>query len=112
MNLDPKVKLIIKSSNLLGEGPLWHQNHQALYWVDIVACQLHRLKDGDHQLWQFDKKISAVVETVSGGLVIALADGVANYDLETEQVSYICKLDEDLENNRTNDAKVAPNGDF
>ncbi|MBL4784392.1 MAG: SMP-30/gluconolactonase/LRE family protein [Cohaesibacteraceae bacterium] len=112
MNLKPLIKSLLNSSNVLGEGPLWHVDQQALYWVDIVACELHKFENQRHQIWQFDKKISAVVETVTGGLALAISDGVALFNPVSGQLDYICKLDEDLPNNRTNDAKVDPLGKF
>ncbi len=113
MNNQPKFKINnFQVSNLLGEGPMWSEQQQALYWVDIIGCQLHCLQAGIHQFWQFDKKISAVVESEQGKLLLALANGVAYFDLNSRQLGYLCKLDEDLPSNRTNDAKVSPLGDF
>lgn len=112
VNPKPTIKSLLNSNNVLGEGPLWHVHHQALYWVDIVACELHSFENQRHQIWQFDRKISAVVATVTGGLALAISDGVALFNPVTGQLDYICKLDEDLPNNRTNDAKVDPLGNF
>ena len=41
----------------LGEGALWSQRGQALYWVDILGRQLHRLSPatGARASWRFEQ---------------------------------------------------------
>ena len=52
----------------LGEGTLWSMREQALYWVDILGCMLHRFDPatGRTASWTFDEEISAVAERASG----------------------------------------------
>lgn len=110
------VTSLLESNNLLGEGPLWSEQHRALYWVDIIQCQLHCLQTGNstqaHQVWSFDKKISAVTETQSSKLLLAMEDGVAVFNKDSSYLHYLCKLDTDKPHNRTNDAKCDPQGRF
>src|SRR3982750_1922619 len=67
----------------LGEGTVWSAAEQALYWVDILACRLHRYRPADRQqsTWQFDETISAVCERPDGpGLIGTLRHGFALFD--------------------------------
>src|SRR5690606_37037163 len=67
----------------LGEGVLWSAREQALYWVDILACRLHRLQPttGDRQSWLFAEEISALAErATAAGLIVTLRRGFALFD--------------------------------
>ena len=67
----------------LGEGLLWSEREQALYWVDILSRHLHRWDpaSGAHQRWVFAEEISALAERASGpGLIVTLRRGFALFD--------------------------------
>ncbi len=36
------ARCVVPAAASLGEGTLWSQREQALYWVDILGCALHR----------------------------------------------------------------------
>ena len=40
--MTPHAELILDAKNGVGESPVWRADEQALYWVDIPACQLWR----------------------------------------------------------------------
>jgi D-xylonolactonase len=48
----PRPEMVADTRCEVGEGPLWHPNEQAVYWVDIVAGQLfrHDPATGRHEL--------------------------------------------------------------
>ncbi|MDI2119944.1 SMP-30/gluconolactonase/LRE family protein, partial [Klebsiella pneumoniae] len=39
----------------LPECPTWSEAEQALYWADIMECEIHRydIRSGEHQVLQF-----------------------------------------------------------
>ncbi|MDQ2710633.1 MAG: SMP-30/gluconolactonase/LRE family protein [Acidobacteriota bacterium] len=48
-----------------GEGPVWHEGEQALYWTDINRFLIHRF-DGRHgsvKSWFFDEPVTALALT-------------------------------------------------
>ncbi|WP_421852803.1 SMP-30/gluconolactonase/LRE family protein [Marinomonas sp.] len=98
----------------LAEGPFWSQSEQALYWVDIPACQVWRWHQAsnDYQHWTLPKKVSAVFTTQSARLLVTMADGVAYLDRATGELEYLCELDTDIPGNRSNDAKCDPKGNL
>lgn len=46
----------------LPECPTWSEAEQALYWADIMECEIHRydIRSGEHQVLQFQRR-SAVL---------------------------------------------------
>jgi sugar lactone lactonase YvrE len=41
-SVDPGVRVAIATPSSLAEGPMWVAKEQALWYVDIPACRLHR----------------------------------------------------------------------
>lgn len=108
------MKQISTQRHQLAEGPFWSQSEQALYWVDIPACQVWRWhqESNDYQHWTLPKKVSAVFTTQSERLLVTMADGVAYLDRATGELDYLCELDTDIPGNRSNDAKCDPKGNL
>ncbi|MCZ2723675.1 SMP-30/gluconolactonase/LRE family protein [Marinomonas sp. 15G1-11] len=106
------VTQISQQRHHLAEGPFWSDAEQSLYWVDIPACQVWcwNQTTGQYTHWTLPQKVSAVFTTQSNRLLVTLADGVAYLDKETGVLAYLCKLDEDIPGNRSNDAKCDANG--
>ena len=47
-----QIEVVADYGDLCGEGPLWHQREQALYWTDITGKRLYRwtYRDSKHQI--------------------------------------------------------------
>jgi len=91
---------------LLGEGPLWLPDEQALWSVDIKSGRLHRFYPASRRGETFATggKPSFVVPTLDGGLLVG--SGNALHRLEDGRLSApLATLDEPA-HNRTNDATV------
>jgi sugar lactone lactonase YvrE len=98
----------------VGEGAIWDAEEQVLYWVDIL----------NHQLYIYDPKtrrnrtietcqaVGTVVPRASGGLMVALHNGFASVDLETEKITPFGDPERDIPANRFNDGKCDPAGRF
>jgi xylono-1,5-lactonase len=99
---------------LLGEGPLWSEKDQALYWVDILGHKLHRYSShAGQRTWDFDQEISAIAErTAAPGLVITQRHGFAFFDPATGGVQQAVQVEPELPGNRFNDGKVDRLGRF
>ena len=101
----------------LGEGTLWSQREQALYWVDILERRLYRLDPATdaRTSWQFDEEISAVSERASApGLIVTLRRGFAFFDPAAPDThpKYLHQPELELTANRFNDGKCDPQGRF
>ena len=79
---------LIHSQNQLGEGPLWHAQEQALYWVDIHQKRVERytLADGTRRTTQFETAVTALGLREAGGFVVSTADGLGFWDGASDQV--------------------------
>ena len=101
----------------LGEGAVWSPREEALYWVDILGCQLHRWRpaDGARSTWKFEEEISALAERASGpGLIITLRRGFALFDPAQPDTAptYLHQPEPALPGNRFNDGKCDARGRF
>jgi xylono-1,5-lactonase len=99
---------------LLGEGPLWSEKEQALYWVDILGHKLHRysMQTGQRS-WDFDQEISAIAERENAtGLVITQRHGFAFFDPHTGKLEQAVQVEPEFPGNRFNDGKVDRMGRF
>ncbi len=102
----------------LGEGVMWSPGEQALYWVDILGRQLHRLHptSGARTSWLFDEEISAIAEVADrpGRLVITLRRGFAEFDTRRPGAvaQYRHQPAEEPPGNRFNDGKCDAAGHF
>lgn len=69
--------LVLDARARLGECPLWSVSEQALYWVDISACTIHRFspQEGEDEQWPVPCEPGCIGLAAAGGLVAALRDG-------------------------------------
>lgn len=102
----------------LGEGPVWVDKENALYWVDIKECMIHRLlwPSAKRRSWKTDCQIGALHPTSEGRFIGAFADGIrfVHLDAGSEYAKTTLIIDPEAEftGNRFNDGKIGPNGDF
>lgn len=109
-----KAELVLDVKSTLGEGPHWDDQKQILYWVDIVEKKVHLydpMKDQNRTL-EFPEPIGAVVPKGSNQLILAMKNGIHEYDLETEDLRKIVDPEESITDNRFNDGKCDPSGSF
>lgn len=97
----------------LGEGPCWHETEQVLYWIDIYGKSLHRFDPttGEDQRWDVGEMIGTVAPRSQGGLLVALENGLADFDPVRGELKHWDPLDEH-QDTRFNDGKCDPRGRF
>lgn len=98
---------------ILGEGPLWSERLNAVFWVDILGQRLHRLSlsDGSVTRWDMPEPICWVIERADHpGFVAGFASGFAELDLDPLTIRPIVDPEPGLTTNRMNDAKADPHG--
>lgn len=109
------AKLILNAAATLAEGPVWDHRRQHLIWVDIEKSQVHLYDpaSGADICHQLDLMVGAAVPMeTEGKLLLALADGLAIFDLSQQRLSYIAQTERELPGNRFNDGKCDPAGRF
>jgi sugar lactone lactonase YvrE len=109
-----QAELALRADAIVGESPVWSVHEKVLYWVDISRGLIHRFnpETGNDEIFKVPQPVSALALRERGGLVLALRDGFAFFDLETEKLEMINDPEADLPDNRFNDAKCDPQGRF
>jgi sugar lactone lactonase YvrE len=102
------------SPSELGESPFWHPREQMLYWVDIDGKKIRRCNVfmGTVENWAMPSNPGCIAPARSGGLVIALRDGVYRAASWGGELRQIAKADHDTATTRFNDGKADPLGRF
>lgn len=109
-----KAELLIESEYLLGEGPVWDADNNCLYWVNILAGDIHRLSvtTGERTTFNVGQLVGAVVLREKGGLVAAMHHGFYFVDFDNRTFQFITNPEAHLPNNRFNDGKCDAAGRF
>ncbi len=96
----------------LGEGLLWSDREDAIYWTDILGRKLWRLAlaDGDITGWDFPEMIGWIVEREGGGYIAGLQSGFHRLGLDPFGLEAIADPEPEHPGNRLNDAKVDSRG--
>jgi L-arabinonolactonase len=98
----------------VGEGAIWSDSEQLLYWVDIPAgllCCFNPLS-GENRVWEMGRPIGCLALRQSGGVVVALTDGFFTFDIDTDELSLIADTEAEISTNRFNDGSVDARGRF
>lgn len=112
--MSSKIKVVVDIRAQVGEGPIWDENTKTLFWVDIMSSMVYcyNPRTGTNQEYSIGQHVGTVVPRTSGGLLLALQNGFAAYDLISQQLTLITDPEADLPNNRFNDGKCDPAGRF
>lgn len=96
--------------NELGEGPVWDQKTNCLIWCDIIGQTLF-IGDGQTGLIKtvgFGEPVSAAFLTDTDQLLVAGASGLYSLYPEIGGYELVMPIEQDKENTRANDSRVAP----
>ena len=98
----------------LGESPLWHPQEKLLYWVDIPGRRLHRYDPAlvQHEHWALDTEPGSIAPLLGGGLLVAMRDGLWQFDPRTGECRPLAKAPYDGATERFNDGKADAQGRF
>ncbi|MFM7009394.1 MAG: SMP-30/gluconolactonase/LRE family protein [Betaproteobacteria bacterium] len=112
--MQPRIEIVADLKNALGEGPIWDQATQRIYWLDGVAGRIFRCKpDGSEvRTWEVPCRIGSMALRENGGAIVALASGLHLLDFETGGLDFVADPESDLEDNCLNDGKVDREGRF
>jgi xylono-1,5-lactonase len=96
----------------LGEGPFWSGRQNALFWVDILGHDLHRLsvETGAITSWKMPDVIGWAIERTNGDMVAGIGRGIYTLQLDPFVLSPFADLETHIPGNRVNDAKADASG--
>lgn len=80
------VRCVVDAGNHIGESPVWSPLEQVLWWIN---CEPHPAIfrwnpiSGERRTWSMPTRVGALALKAGGGLLVALADGVYDFDPES-----------------------------
>ena len=96
----------------LGEGPVWVERDEALWFTDIKRRKVHRYdpaSDG-RQSWDTPEQVGFVLPASDGSFVAGLQSGLHRFDSASGAFSLIAEVEPQRPGNRLNDGVVDPAG--
>ena len=107
------VRCIADVGANVGEGPVWVERDQALYWVDNKGRRVFRLGEGG-KLESFDMplQVCCIAPRRSGAFIAGTDQGIAAIDFDGDRIDIIADPEESLPGNRFNDGKTDSQGRF
>ena len=105
-------RTVVSQPDQLGESPFWHPDERMLYWVDIPGRQVRRVQEigGAVDSWAMPQEPGCIAPARSGGLVIALRDGIYRARRWGGPLELIARFNHDVTTTRCNDGKADPLG--
>lgn len=112
--------LLLDSGCELGEGILWCERRQRLYWVDILAGKLWRYDPAHRQAhtWMLPQPLACIGLGEDGRLLLGLAKGLyaadvdAHADASTLPLRKLADVEADDPMTRVNDGRADRSGGF
>lgn len=107
------ARLVLASTDIVGESIIWVATEQALYWVDIVGSLIHRFvpERGEHQVWPTPEYPTSIGLRKAGGFIVGLRRRVVLWSPGGSFESFAVP-EPDLPGNRLNEGAVAPDGSY
>lgn len=98
--------------SMFGEGPLWDDENQCLFWVDNAEniIRAYYPKTNQDRSYQLQKSPMSLVKYSKDELIVIMKDGFYLYNLKQETLKELLKPEELNEKLLLNDAKCDPQG--
>ncbi len=111
MTANPEPRCVWPVAATLGEGPLWSEPEQALWFVDIKQNHIHRFDpaSGAKQTWDTPQSPGFIVPDGSA-FIVGLQSGLHLFTPETGAFALLYPVDADKPGNRLNDGARDPSG--
>ena len=104
-----QVRLACATQSVLGEGPVYLADEDAVYWVDIKGAAVHRLglAGETHDTWSMPEVLGWIIpRQAAAGFIAGFKSGFARLTLEPLSIEPIGSPESHLPDNRLNDAAV------
>ncbi len=97
---------------MLGEGPFWSADEQAVWFVDIKGRAIHRYHEpsGQTRSWSAPSDPGFIFPAQDGSLVCGLKTGLHRFDPKTGEFTLLERIEPHAPHNRLNDGYVDPDG--
>lgn len=110
----PSYEIISEKTEVLGEGPTWDSKLKRLYWIDIKGMKYSFLDDGGNhkKTIKTSGMISSIVPSKSGKMYATMGHGYYRIDINNGTEELLGEVEREFPNNRFNDGKVDPFGNY
>ncbi len=106
-----KPELVVSSGCTIGEGPVWDERTEKLYFIDILGRKLFCWNGREIEgTITFDQSLGFAVLRESGGVVAGLQTGFYFADFDGSSARQVADPEPGREDGRFNDGKVDPAG--
>ena len=109
-----EVRCVVEEAFGLSESPRWHDNEQALYWVDTYRPSIERLDPatGARRTFAMPERIGCFSFCGDGRVIAGMQSGIAFVELESGTMESLFDLEPDHSQSRFNDGRCDPRGRF
>jgi len=109
-----QIKVAVASHSQIGEGAIWDERDNRLWWVDITAGLIHVYDPArdTNTTYEFGEMVGSISLREAGGLVVAARSGFWFFDPETGARQHIHDPEPDRPDNRFNDGATDYQGRF
>ncbi|HJW10457.1 MAG TPA: SMP-30/gluconolactonase/LRE family protein, partial [Albitalea sp.] len=110
-----RAQLQVDARNALGEGVLWCERTQRVFWTDIMASTLwcHHPATGTTRQWALPERLGSFAFTPDENrLLLGLAKQLAFFDLASGELDTVCRVEPELPTTRVNDGRCDRQGRF
>lgn len=110
--MSERVRLVWDVEAQLGEGALWDERDDGLWFTDIKRRKVYRYDPatGERREWPAPEQVGFVVPASSGGFIAGLHSGLHRFDPQSGAFELLVEVEPDRPDNRLNDAVVDPEG--
>lgn len=109
-----EIACVLDAKAETGEGPVWDEREQVLWWVDIPPGELHRFDPATREdtVFEMGEPIGCLAVREPGGLIVALQSGLYLFDPASGERTLIADPEPHLPDNRFNDGTTDRQGRF
>lgn len=110
-----EIELALKYEAIIGEGAIWDDRRQCLYWVDILGSKFFQYdpKANENKVFALDQYVTTIVPSVNENTAfLTMSNGFASFNLRTGELKPLGDPEPHLPDNRFNDGKCDPQGRF
>lgn len=112
--MDLKITCVAPTRSTVGEGAVWDDRENVLWWVDIPAGIVYRYDPatGENRAHQMGEPVGCLALREAGGMVLATKSGFWFWDPATGEKTAIHDPEAHLPENRFNDGTTDGQGRF
>lgn len=106
------IEVVNAGSDIVGEGPVWCEENNSLYWIDILGKKLYRKDFNTEEVITYDLPsfIGCFAIGTDDQVYLMLEDGLYSLDEQTRKMTFISVPKDHKKSHRFNDGKCDSKG--